>query len=254
LRNSTVSVVTPGSLLVSSVVNESSVSSLTKSGSGTLTLTNANAYSGGTTVTSGKLEVNNTTGFGTGSGTVTVNTGATLAGEGSITTGSNNYVYLNGTLQVGSLGATQGTDFSLATSGMGSTIFGATSLAMFDLWSTTGMVQSSLLAAADMLRIFGDVSITSGATLKLGNPNSLTFQSGDVFKIFDWASLGTRTGTFSTIDYADLNLGSLTLNTSNLYSLGTVSILGIPKPSRALLLMIGLMGLVTRLHRDQSRR
>lgn len=56
---------------------------LTKSGAGTLRLTSANGYTGGTVVNAGKLFVNNTTGSGTGSGTVTVN-GGTLGGTGVI--------------------------------------------------------------------------------------------------------------------------------------------------------------------------
>jgi autotransporter-associated beta strand protein len=223
--------------------------SFTQAGSGTTTLTAANTYSGPTTISAGTLEVNNTTGSGTGSGTVTVN--GTLAGQGSITTSAGNYVYINGTFQVGNLGATQGTDFSITAGTGGSTILGAASFTMFDLWSTTGSDQSSTLAAADMLRIFGDFSITSGATLKLNNPNALSFAAGDVFKLFDWAGLTSLTGTYgSNIDATALNLGSLTLDTSNLYSLGTISILGIPEPSRALLLMIGITGLVTRRRRE----
>ena len=44
-----------------------------KSGLGTLTLGNANSYIGGTSVDGGTLLVNNTTGSGTGTGTVIVN-------------------------------------------------------------------------------------------------------------------------------------------------------------------------------------
>jgi autotransporter-associated beta strand protein len=61
------------------------VLSLTKTGSKTLTLTGASTYSGGTIVSGGKLLINNTTGSGTGTGSVTVNTGATLGGTGTIT-------------------------------------------------------------------------------------------------------------------------------------------------------------------------
>ncbi|MEN6496181.1 MAG: autotransporter-associated beta strand repeat-containing protein, partial [Thermoguttaceae bacterium] len=57
---------------------------LIKKGAGTLTLTAANSYANGTIVREGTLLVNNTTGSGTGSGSVTVETGATLGGSGTI--------------------------------------------------------------------------------------------------------------------------------------------------------------------------
>jgi autotransporter-associated beta strand protein len=54
-----------------------------KTGGGTLVLTTANSYNGGTTVSEGTLLVNNTAGSGTGSGAVTVGA-ATLGGTGII--------------------------------------------------------------------------------------------------------------------------------------------------------------------------
>jgi len=56
---------------------------LTKTGLGTLSLTANNGYAGATTVSSGTLLVNNTTGSGTGTSDVSVNLGA-LGGTGSI--------------------------------------------------------------------------------------------------------------------------------------------------------------------------
>ncbi|WP_422096591.1 autotransporter-associated beta strand repeat-containing protein [Variovorax sp.] len=58
--------------------------SVVKVGSGTLTLTGANSYTGGTTVTGGTLAANNASGSATGTGAVQVQSGATLAGTGSI--------------------------------------------------------------------------------------------------------------------------------------------------------------------------
>ena len=59
---------------------------LTQIGPGTLELTRDNSYAGGTIVSNGTLLVNNTTGYGTGSGAVTVVAGATLGGTGAVAT------------------------------------------------------------------------------------------------------------------------------------------------------------------------
>lgn len=225
----------------------SGTGSFTKNNTSTLTLSGANSYSGNTIISAGALEVNNTTGSGTGSGTVTVD--SILKGDGSITAAANNFVYINGTLQVGQTSATAGQDFSLTTSGSGSTTFGGSSILGLDLWSTTGTDQSGTLAAADMLRLFGDVSIAGTSLLKLGNPNALTFQPGDMFKVFDWAGLGTLTGTFAT-DFSDITLTPGTyIDSSNLYTTGIISIASIPEPSRALLLMAGVCGMTLRRRR-----
>ncbi len=58
---------------------------LVKRGGGTLTLSGANTYAGGTTVSNGTLAVNNAVGSsGTGAGAVRVGTGGTLAGGGFV--------------------------------------------------------------------------------------------------------------------------------------------------------------------------
>lgn len=222
--------------------------SVQQSGAGKLVLTNANTYQGGTTIDANRtLEVLNTTGSGTGTGDVTVN--GVLAGDGIIATAAGKSVLVNGALQVGNLTATQGTDFDLGTGTGGSLVFGASSSLEFDLWSSTGTDQSSTLTAADRLLISGNLDIASGATLKLWNPGNLTFQEGDVFRLFDWTNLGVRTGTWTNFDYADLDLSGLTVDTSNLYTLGTISIANVPEPSRALLLVFALAVLITRRRR-----
>lgn len=57
---------------------------LTKTTAGTLVLSAANTYSGGTAITAGTLRVNNSTGSGTGSGAVLVGANGTLAGAGTL--------------------------------------------------------------------------------------------------------------------------------------------------------------------------
>ena len=57
---------------------------LTKAGGGTLTLSAANTYSSNTVVSNGTLMVTNTTGSGTGFGSVAVSPGASLGGTGTV--------------------------------------------------------------------------------------------------------------------------------------------------------------------------
>jgi len=73
-------------LRVTGVISDSegTQNPLTKIGAGTLEFAAANTYGGGTTVSAGTLYVTNASGSATGTGRVTVNSGATLAGTGRI--------------------------------------------------------------------------------------------------------------------------------------------------------------------------
>ncbi len=68
------------------ITDGTNTKTIQKTGAGVVNLSRAagNTYDGGTIVTAGTLLVNNTTGSATGTGTVTVNSGATLGGEGFI--------------------------------------------------------------------------------------------------------------------------------------------------------------------------
>jgi autotransporter-associated beta strand protein len=73
--------------------------SIIKNGSGTLTLTSANSYTGVTSVAGGFLKVSNQNGSATGSGTVKIFEGATLGGGGIV--GGNLIAARHGTLAPG---------------------------------------------------------------------------------------------------------------------------------------------------------
>ena len=90
---------------------------LVKTGLGTLNLSSANTFAGGTTISAGQLRVNNLNGSGTGSGGVTIN-GGTLGGSGTIagvlTVNSGGTVSLGqsiGTLTLNSAPTFSGTNF-----------------------------------------------------------------------------------------------------------------------------------------------
>ncbi len=80
---------TPDADLIVSMIldgpgNAGGAGGIHKLGDGTMLLTAANTYNGGTTVSAGTLLGNNTTGSGTGSGAVLVHQSGTLGGTGSI--------------------------------------------------------------------------------------------------------------------------------------------------------------------------
>ena len=120
-----------------------------------------------------------------------------------------------------------------------------------DLFTGAGFGDNTMTAgAADRLRLFGDITIASGSLLTLINPNLMTlWANGDIWRLFDVTSIGTVTGIF-TLDYTGLGLDPLLgIDTSNLYTSGTIAIIGIPEPSRAVLFLFGLLALVSRRRR-----
>jgi autotransporter-associated beta strand protein len=74
-----------GNGVIASAIGDLGVTlGLVKSGAGTWTLTGSNGYTGGTVVSQGTLLANNTSGSATGTGNVTVLSGATFGGTGAI--------------------------------------------------------------------------------------------------------------------------------------------------------------------------
>ncbi len=163
---------------------------VTKVGTGNWTLTGANTYNGGTIVDGGTLTVNNTSGSGTGTGSVTVNTGGTLAGTGSIT-------------------------ISPAAGGIG-TLTVNNSLTL-NAGSTTRIEISKTTAGKDLLD--SSSTLTFGGSLIVTNLSG-TLAAGDSFKIFDAAAYA---GSFSSMTLptvaANLMWYTGTLNTS-----GTITV------------------------------
>ena len=147
---------------------------VTKSGSGVLELTNANTYTGGTTVSAGTLLVNNTIGSALGSGGVTLASGATLGGGGIINTTGTATNTINGNVQVG----TGGTDTlsKLTLTASGTTSFTNANLS-FNL--DTATTSSNVLALGSTHDI-----LFSGVTLTLNLQGTSTIAYGTEYLLF----------------------------------------------------------------------
>ena len=151
----------------------SGTGSLIKDNPGTLELTAANTYDGGTDILGGRLLVNNTTGSGTGSGTVTVNNG-TLGGTGAIA----------GAVVVNT-GAHVAPGTSIESLDVGSLTLNAGAILDFELDTIAGVDTSDRI----------NVTLTDGLTIEGG---SVTI-----------ANAGAMTdGTYTLINYAGTIMGS----------------------------------------------
>ncbi len=224
---------------ITNVITGSGNVVVANSGAGVTKLSsNANTYSGGTTVSSGTLMVTNTSGSATGTGAVTVMNGATLAGSGRIAPTADASVMVCGTLAVGE-SASSASLLSIATSGAGALVLDGGSTLAFDLLSGYGLGDNtSSPARADLLSVGGTLQINPGAIFRVNAASFTGYAAGDQWKLIDWSTPGgTASGTFTSFNLPTLD-GGLTWNTSLLYTLGTISI--VPEPSRAILLLLGL--------------
>jgi autotransporter-associated beta strand protein len=169
-----------GNSTISGIIADSSVTSanasgLTKMGTGTMTLTGANTYSGGTIVNSGVLLVN-----GSIQSSVIVATGGTFGGTGSSTAAIS--VLVGSTLTGGGIGSV-GTFTTTSTLTLGnSSIYQvdfSPSTGLFDKVSTNGVT-------------------LNGGTLSLnGLGSGSALRVGSSFVIIDNTGSGAVTGTFT---------------------------------------------------------
>jgi fibronectin-binding autotransporter adhesin len=193
------------------ISNGTTANSLTEAGTGTIKLSNANAYTGTTTVNGGTLLITNTTGSGTGSGSVTVSSPGLLGGTGIIT----GPVTVNtGTIFAGTTNNTVGKTAATLTIGSGSSLLGSTLLDLTAANTSDEIVFSN--GAAN--------TATLGGTLTVTNPNSITFASGQSYDLFSFNS-NIESGTFSNLPAGLPALSAgLAWNTSSLYTSGIISI------------------------------
>ncbi len=175
---------------------------LIKTGPGTMELTAANQYQGPTTISGGTLLVNNTSGSGTGSGGVTVQSGGTLAGNGIIT--GDILIQPGGTLAPG---------YGVGTLTVGNLALGGTTLME---------INKSLTPSNDL--VVATTSIVYGGTLIVTNvgPN---ISLGDRFVLF--STVGSQ--NFDTVVLPTLHNGLGWVN--NLTVDGSISTIQVLNPN-----------------------
>ncbi|MFA7343105.1 MAG: autotransporter-associated beta strand repeat-containing protein [Terrimicrobiaceae bacterium] len=177
------------------VKNGLGANGLTKAGTGTLVLSGANTYSGTTTVSTGTLLVNNTTGSGSGTGAVSVTGGATLGGTGTIKPTGANGITVNGILAPGAgigtltldLGSTSGT--AAMTSG---------SSFKFELGTANASIGTIAAGSSDLLVLSG--ASANDFAFNLNNVDFLSTGQEGYYKLFDTSSDNANTWTGLTFD------------------------------------------------------
>jgi outer membrane autotransporter protein len=217
------------------IANGGSAGALVKAGNGTLTLSAANSYTGGTTVTGGLLQLSGSGTLGNASGSTTV-MGGTLDLGGTTQTQNGGLVLSGGTLQNGTL-SSSGT-FTLLSGTLGATLAGS-GRAVVNSTGTLALTGINTYTGGTTV-VGGLVNFSSAGNFGSGqialNGGGLQWATGTTTDISArLAPLGAGGGTFDT-NGNNVNLatpitgtggltkagaGTLTLNGVNTYAGGT---------------------------------
>ena len=198
--------------------------SVTKQGAGTLTLTDANSYSGGTTVSEGKLSVGNNSSLGTGSLTMgnnttlsagvdglTVGNAVTLDGGATVDTATNAFMLSGAIGGTGSL--TKSGSGALALTGANSYTGGTTvSEGKLSVGNNSSLGTGSLTMGNNTTLATGVEGLTVGNAVTLGGATTVMSFQNNFTLSGEISGVGSLTKGGS---------GTLTLAGANSYSGGT---------------------------------
>jgi len=187
---------------ITGVISGSAASQLTKVGTSTLELTNANTYAGGTVVDLGVLMVSNTSGSATGTGRVVVRD--MLLGNGTIAPGAGNGVTVMGSPSTAFLILDRefGTPGSLkiGTAGVNNPVTLRPGANFVTRVNGTTFDPNGGANSYGRLTVRGTGQITvDGSVLTVGLPGTFTPSASDVFGILDNQTPNAITGTFSGV-------------------------------------------------------
>jgi fibronectin-binding autotransporter adhesin len=217
---------------------------VTQTGTGTTTLSNANTYTGGTTLSAGILLATNTTGSATGTGALTTAIGTTLGGTGTISPAGANSVIIGGAVAPGVAGAAGTLTFTPVD---GNVTFQNGGSMAFELFGNGDNDKIAFNSAGSGVI---DLSALPTGSLGVTFGGGYTADLGHSFDLLDWAALtGPGVGGLSAslLDLSAAVLApSLTWDTSLFASAGVITVVLVPEPSRLILVLAGLVGVVWR--------
>lgn len=219
---------------------------LVKNGAGTLTLTSAHTYTGGTTISGGRVRANNSTGSAFGTGAVTVQLNTTLSGIGAFTGAAT----VHGTYAPGN---------SVGNLTSGSITVGSTGAYEWEINNATGTAGNTS-GGWDLATINGTLVFQSGATLSLkslGLDNLSGLATNfDGSASYSWKIAGTTGGITGlgnvTIDdsgFQNDHTGSFSLSVSGNDLL--LRYTAVPEPAAVFLASLSATAFLLRRRTDQ---
>lgn len=230
---------------------------LSKTGAGTLVLSGTSTQTGTTTVTAGNLQVGLAGSGQTGTGQVNLSgAGAVLSGTGQV---QGSTVVTQGTLQPGDNGGA-----SVGTLTTGELIFTPVTATTVVQLQITGSTPASTLAA-DRINISGALTLNGNSNIVVDG-TGYTPTLGDTFVLLDWNTVldtgtssifstgtnnrtGANIGNEGNLDLPDISSYSLAWSILDFGGSGSLTLVVVPEPTRALLLLLGLLPLCLRRQR-----
>jgi autotransporter-associated beta strand protein len=202
---------------------------LTKTTAGTVTLTAANTYGGGTTITAGTLQVSNTSGSATGSGSVAFNNAAdtvAILASGAGTTGAiSGLVTTANTNSTFNPGGT-GTIGTMTLSGGLNATNGATFL--FDIGGSSDLITLGGAAFMAPRPVPGPVEGTPGGLLNISFTQLSGAAPNTPYTLFTFGSAsGLDAGDFSVINSPGFEGATFMVNPDSVM----VTFSAVPEPS-----------------------
>lgn len=222
--------------------------SLTHSGAGTTTLSNANTYSGGTTVINGSLLATNTTGSATGSGAVVTSLGTNLGGNGIIAPAGSSGITIGGNVAPGATDSNNGVGTLTFTPVDGNVAFQSGSSITWDLFGN--QVNDKLVFAASGAGRMDFSAMTPGS-LAVAFVGGYIPSLNDSFDLLDWTAVFGLSTSLLNLNTTGFD-PSWTWDTSQFTRTGVISITSlVPEPAQFSLLLIGIQCVFLRRRRSR---